>query len=146
MVGLIMAQEVTFREITAIANYLYPKIKAKVRESNKQKLRNYQPSETFIKLKAMFQKIEFLDSQRESLLSQIESVQRDICDILYDEYDYTDSPFTLKEDHTFDLIKNKESGIIEAPNIDQITDDVIIASMNDDFSVKEFIKEELSKF
>lgn len=141
-----MAQEVTFREITAIANYLYPKIKAKVRESNKQKLRNYQPSETFIKLKAMFQKIEFLDSQRESLLSQIESVQRDICDILYDEYDYTDSPFTLKEDHTFDLIKNKESGIIEAPNIDQITDDVIIASMNDDFSVKEFIKEELSKF
>jgi hypothetical protein len=94
----------------------------------------------------MFQKIEFLDSQRESLLSQIESVQRDICDILYDEYDYTDSPFTLKEDHTFDLIKNKESGIIEAPNIDQITDDVIIASMNDDFSVKEFIKEELSKF
>jgi hypothetical protein len=146
MVGLIMAQEVNFREITAIANYLYPKIKAKVRESNKQKLRNYQPSETFIKLKAMFQKIEFLDSQRESLLSQIESVQRDICDILYDEYDYTDSPFTLKEDHTFDLIKNKESGIIEAPNIDQITDDVIIASMNDDFSVKEFIKEELSKF
>ena len=137
------------QEINALASKAHREINQKLDEVKNKLLEEYIPSSTYKNIQTVLEDILYRNKEIDKLNKEIQ--------VLYDKFFNLSKPIFEKKiyanidsyeiiDALLKKVKENEIEIISYPSIDEIKEDIIIASINEEFNAEEFIDSLIKKF
>lgn len=125
-------------EIEAVANKIHTKIKKVAEQRKKDIIKNYKPSEIYLKCTE-------LATERDRLEKEIEQIK----DSLYNigkEFDFWNGFKNMYLYEIQNVIIKNECKLKPLPSLDELKDEVTIAAIDKDFEINKFIENIVDKF
>lgn len=137
--------KLTKQEIQAIANKTYKKLKIAEDEDLKKAISSYTPTDNYKEIKDLLDKRDSLNEEIEKLKEEkskcLDSIEEKLRKYYNTWYSSKDSAECL-----CDYIVRKECKIKDIPTIEDLKDDITIATINPEFDVELFITEKINDF
>lgn len=128
------------REINAIANKLLRVITEQSKLDKDRFIAEYIPSPIYLKAESLVSKYLKLDKEQSEIVHEKDKIFSELKNLkVIDCYSYVD--FKI-----LDNIMDKEYKGKKIPSIDSIKEDLIIAGIDEDFNVDEYIKNKLLEY
>ena len=128
------------QEINAIANKLLRAITEQSKLDKNRFIAEYIPSPIYLKAESLVSKYLKLDKEQSEIVHKKDEIFSELKNLKVIEY-YNNIDFKI-----LDNIMDKEYTGKEIPSINSIKEDLIIAGIDEDFNVDEYIKNKLLEY
>lgn len=129
------------QEVSAVASKLQRELSKIAEVKRKYAMEHYAPSETYLKVKELLEKRDFLSEEYNRISSELDAIQwkaNEVC------------PFRIysgdDKEKVLNHILSDECKLLSVPSIEELKDDVTIAAIDDSFNTASFINEQIAKF
>lgn len=142
--------KLTKQEINAIASKLHRDLEEKVRLERLRAIHEYIESPEYIEVNSSLEKIQKLEKEVEELKKEKGTLGRRINQI-FDKLGISRNYWNLWEsceyyDQCLEKIIKTEVKVPSVPSIEELKDDIIIAAIDSDFNVEDYLKSQLEKY
>ena len=129
------------QEVSAVASKLQRELSKIAEVKRKYAMEHYAPSETYLKVKELLEKIDFLSEEYDRISSELDTIRREANEVC---------PFYIyngdDKEKVLNHILSDECKLLSVPSIEELKDDVTIAAIDDSFNTASFINEQIAKF
>ena len=142
--------KLTKQEVNALAAKAYREINKRRDESRNELLKNYVPSANYKKMQKLLEDILYRNKE----ITKLQKENSELYDQFYDLYDKVTGSkicyITISNysdvDTILHKIKEKEIGVAPYPVIDEIKEEIIISSIDEEFDATECINKIISLY
>lgn len=138
------------QEVNAIASKLHREIEEKIRLEKLRAIHEYIPSPEYTQVLSNLNRIEELTKEIKERRQELEVLGKEVNEILdnltitYNYWRWWESSECY--DSYLNKIIEKETHISKVPSIEELKDDIVIASIDSDFNVEDYLKSQLEKW
>lgn len=129
------------QEVSAVASKLQRELSKIAEVKRKYAMEHYAPSETYLKVKELLEKRDFLSEEYDRISSELDTIRREANEAC---------PFYIyngdDKEKVLNHILSDECKLPSVPSIEELKDDVTIAAIDDSFNTASFIDEQIAKF
>lgn len=129
------------QEVSAVASKLQRELSKIAEVKRKYAMEHYAPSETYLKVKELLEKRDFLSEEYNRISSELDDIRWEANEVCpFHIYNGDDKEKVLNH------ILSDECKLLSVPSIEELKDDVTIAAIDDSFNTASFINEQIAKF
>lgn len=138
------------QEVNALAAKALREIEQKIEDKRREKLKDYEPSTFYIKMKNLLEKIMYRNIQINTLEEEISELENECSSEFNKVFGRGWRNFSVSNhdgiDAYLDAIKEHEINVDKVPNIEILKEEIVIAAIDESFNVESCINNLVEKF
>ena len=143
------------QEINAVANRVMSMLQDRQDKARKKALSAYEPDANYLQAKEVLEKIMSLNIQKEGIINQIRELTSEWKRLYensggtayYTFVNYIDGIVNYKRvDDYLEVLKSNSIPFKALPSLDEIKEDIILANIDGEFKVDQYIKDLVYKY
>lgn len=142
--------KLTKQEVNALAAKAHREIEKKLEDVKNQLLEDYTPSNNYTKISTLLNDIFYRNKQIKTLQKEISSIFSEAYDLYKTVTGCHLCPSSINSykeiDYLLNNIKLEEITVKSCPSIDEVKEDIIIASIDNDFDANQCIKDIVANY